>query len=245
MGKENKALISGTEAVAKSKVNSAEILIGSKRHGPGPVFVFPGQGSQWLKMGQKLLEESRVFAKSINECAEALKYFINFNLEELIQKGISSNLEKAEIIQPILFAINVSLAKLWSSVGITPSAVIGHSQGEIAAAHISGALSLNQAAEVISLRSQALREVKTPGSMISISLPAESVYEIIKPWKNSLEIAVVNSLNSTVVSGDSESAECLVKSCISNDIEVKILPVDYASHSPHMEIVKGHILKKT
>ena len=244
VGKENKTLISGTEAVAKSKINSTEILIGSKRHGPGPVFVFPGQGSQWLKMGQKLLEESRVFAKSINECAKALNYFVNFNLEELIQKGISSNLEKAEIIQPILFAINVSLAKLWSSVGIKPSAVIGHSQGEIAAAHISGALSLNQAAEVISLRSQALREVKTPGSMISISLPAEAVHEIIKPWRNSLEIAVINSLNSTVVSGDSESAECLVKSCISNDIEVKILPVDYASHSPHMEIVKGHILKK-
>ncbi|WP_280266397.1 type I polyketide synthase, partial [Nocardia wallacei] len=135
------------------------VAVGKVRHGPGPVFVFPGQGSQWVGMGRQLLTDSPVFARSMTRCAEALGPYVTFDPMGVLRGEQDAPVERAEVIQPLLFAMYVSLAELWQRLGVTPAAVIGHSQGEIAAAHVAGALTLDEAARVVALRRAAHREV--------------------------------------------------------------------------------------
>ncbi|MEK8104516.1 acyltransferase domain-containing protein [Micromonospora sp. M12] len=119
------------------------------------VFVFPGQGSQWTGMGLELWDSSPVFAEQMRACEEALLPHTGWSLRE----ALSGPLDQVDVVQPALFAVMVSLAALWRSYGVEPSAVVGHSQGEIAAAYVAGALSLEDAARVVALRSKALRAI--------------------------------------------------------------------------------------
>ncbi|MEU1208914.1 type I polyketide synthase [Nocardia sp. NPDC005825] len=217
------------------------VAVGKVRHGPGPVFVFPGQGSQWVGMGNRLLTESPVFARSMARCAEALRPYVTFDVLEVLRGEQSAPLERAEVIQPLLFAMYVSLAELWQSVGITPTAVIGHSQGEIAAAHIAGAFTLDEAARVVALRSAALRAVDRPGAMASLTLPAERARELLCQWNDRLEVAVVNGPSATVIAGDAEAMTEFLRHCEHSGAEGRLLPVDYASHSEHMEVLRDRI----
>ncbi|WP_156107402.1 type I polyketide synthase, partial [Streptomyces violaceusniger] len=119
------------------------------------VFVFPGQGAQWMGMAVDLLESSPVFAAAIGECEAALSAHVDWSLTEVLRGTEGApGFDRVDVVQPVLFAVMVSLAKLWRSVGVEPDAVMGHSQGEIAAACVAGALSLEDAAKVVALRSQ-------------------------------------------------------------------------------------------
>ncbi|AQA10005.1 hypothetical protein BV401_05340 [Streptomyces malaysiensis subsp. malaysiensis] len=137
------------------------------------MLVFPGQGSQWVGMAAGLLESSPVFAERVGECAAALAPFVEWSLGDVLRggEGAAEALERVDVVQPALFAVMVSLAELWRSYGVEPAAVIGHSQGEIAAACVAGALSLEDAARVVALRSKALRALSGRGGMVSVSLP--------------------------------------------------------------------------
>ena len=132
----------------------------------GVVFVFPGQGSQWVGMAGELLDCSAVFAERIDACARALGPHVDWSLEDVL-RGVpgAASLERIEVVQPALFAMMVGLsAGLWRACGVSPVAVVGHSQGEIAAAHIAGALSLQDAARVIvAVRSRALSAIDGAG----------------------------------------------------------------------------------
>ncbi|MCP3804660.1 type I polyketide synthase [Allokutzneria sp. A3M-2-11 16] len=214
---------------------------------PGPVvgsvaaqgrtaFVFPGQGSQWVGMGLELLSSESVFAARMAECAAAFKSFVDWDLFEELRGPLS----RVDVVQPVTFAVMVSLAALWQSYGVSPDVVIGHSQGEIAAAYVAGALSLEDAARVVCLRSKAIRAISGRGGMGSIALP---VAEVEARLPEGVSLAAVNGPSSVVVSGDVEPLKALLDSLAAEGVRVRLIPVDYASHSAHVEELRGSLLE--
>ncbi|MCQ4198045.1 type I polyketide synthase, partial [Streptomyces parvulus] len=205
------------------------------------VLVFPGQGTQWVGMGRELLDSSPVFAARLGECAAALEPFVDFDPVEVLRSGAA--LERVEVIQPVTWAVMVSLAELWRSVGVVPDAVVGHSQGEIAAAAVSGALSLEDAARVVALRAQVIgRELAGLGGMASVSLPRADVEARLVGWEGRLDVAAVNGPSSTVVAGDADAIVEFVAACRGEKIRARQVPVDYASHSAHVERIEAELL---
>ncbi|OLF06712.1 hypothetical protein BLA60_30460 [Actinophytocola xinjiangensis] len=224
---EHRAVVVGSTL---DELRSAEVVTGS---GPvtSPVFVFPGQGSQWVGMAAELLESSPVFAARMEECAKALSPHVDWSLLEVLD-----DLDRVDVVQPVLWAVMVSLAAVWRSYGVEPAGVVGHSQGEIAAACVSGALSLEDGARVVALRSQAIRALAGRGGMVSVPLPESEVRELLT---EGLSIAAVNGPAATVVSGDVAELEALLGSCEG----AKRIPVDYASHSSQVDAIRDEVLR--
>ncbi|MFE3646231.1 acyltransferase domain-containing protein, partial [Streptomyces sp. NPDC059169] len=211
--------------------------------GSGVVFVFPGQGSQWLGMAVELAGVSGVFADALVECEEALAPFVDWSLGEVLRDGGGAWLERVDVVQPVLFAVMVSLARLWRSLGVEPAAVVGHSQGEIAAACVAGALSLGDAARVVALRSRAIRVLSGRGGMVSLGLPVDAVRERIGGFGGRVSVAAVNGPSAVVVSGDSDALQALVAGCEADGVRARVIPVDYASHSVHVEELEAELLE--
>ncbi|MFH8476675.1 type I polyketide synthase [Streptomyces sp. NPDC018000] len=207
-------------------------------------FVFPGQGSQWAGMALELLDSAPVFAQRIRECAEALSAYTDWDLLAVLRGDPDApTLERVDVVQPVLFSVMVSLAELWRSHGVRPAAVVGHSQGEIAAACVAGALSLEDAARVVTLRSQAIaRRLTGPGGMMSVSSPADRVEERLRRWNGRLSLAAINGSGSVAVSGDSEALDELLAELRADDVWARKIPVDYASHCAHVEAIEDELL---
>ncbi|WSL56886.1 SDR family NAD(P)-dependent oxidoreductase [Streptomyces sp. NBC_01725] len=220
---------------------SAHVVSGVTRPQGKTVFVFPGQGAQWPLMTADLLTTEPVYAQSIDACAKALAPYVDWSLRDVLTDPAGELLERVDVVQPALFAVMVSLARLWEHHGTRADAVIGHSQGEIAAAHIAGALSLEDAAKIVALRSKALTSLTGRGTMASVTLPHEQVTEQIAGY-DSLSVAVINSPTHTVISGTTEDIHTYLDHCQTNNIQTRLLPVDYASHSPHVEALETELL---
>ena len=150
-------------------------------------------------------------------------------------------MDRVDVVQPVLFAVMVSLAELWKSVGVSPDAVIGHSQGEIAAAYVAGALSLRDAARVVTLRSKLLRSLADPGGMVSIACSTERARELLAPYGSRVSIAAVNGRSAVVVSGEVAALEELIGFCADLDLRTRRIDVDYASHSVEVEAIRGEL----
>nr|WP_229328555.1 type I polyketide synthase [Streptomyces sp. UNOC14_S4] len=209
-------------------------------------FLFPGQGSQWVGMATALLDASPVFAARIDECATALEEFTDWSLVDVLRGAEDApSLERVDVVQPVLFSVMVSLAELWRSMGVRADAVVGHSQGEIAAACVAGILSLQDAARVVALRSQAIgRVLAGRGGMVSVALPVAQVRERIAPWGEArISVAAVNGPSSVVVSGEPEALDELIASCEADEVRARKVPVDYASHSAQVELLRDELLK--
>ncbi|MFC5744888.1 acyltransferase domain-containing protein [Actinomadura rugatobispora] len=208
----------------------------------GPVLVFPGQGAQWAGMAAGLMDSSPVFAAAMERCAKALQPWIGFDLLETVRDAGAPGFERAEVVQPALFAMYVSLAELWRAHGVTPAAVIGHSQGEIAAAYVAGALSLADAARVVALRSRALAPLAGRGAMASVGLGAEDAAKLAEPWQGRIEVAVVNGPAATVLAGPADDVRELLELCEQRGVWAQRVPVDYASHCAQIEPARDRIL---
>ncbi|MDF5759355.1 type I polyketide synthase [Spongiactinospora sp. TRM90649] len=233
---EHRAVLLGPDRTAEPAIT------GVAQGTAAPVFVFPGQGSQWIGMAAGLLESSPVFYDRMAECERALAEFVDWSLLEIISAG--GSLDRVDVVQPVLWAVNVSLAALWESAGVTPSAVVGHSQGEIAAAVVAGGLSLEDGARVVALRSQAIREVLAgQGGMASLAVPRDQAAGLIERWPG-LQVAAVNGPSATVVSGDAGSIDELLTWCEREDVRAKRVPVDYASHCAHVEQVRDVLTER-
>ncbi|MGK4598620.1 acyltransferase domain-containing protein, partial [Amycolatopsis sp. w19] len=184
------------------------------------VFVFPGQGSQWVGMAEELLLAAPVFAESMAECEVAFSSFVDWKLSGVLSDAAA--LERVDVVQPVLFAVMVSLARLWRACGVEPAAVVGHSQGEIAAACVAGALSLDDAARVVCLRSKAILALSGLGGMVSVAASEDRVRELLP---DGVSVAAVNGPASVVVSGDVAGLDALVKRCELLDVRAKRIPV--------------------
>ncbi|OBI52407.1 type I polyketide synthase [Mycobacterium sp. E787] len=207
------------------------------------VFVLPGQGAQYPGMGRELYEHHRVFADTVDACDEALRPFTDWSVRDvLLQDPGAPALDRVEVVQPVLFTMMVSLAEALAGYGVLPDAVIGHSQGEIAAAYIAGVLSLPEAAKVVALRSQALSDLRGTGGMASVLLDAEQLTPRLQPWGAALSIAAINGPSHTIISGDPAALEEFAAACERDGVHIRQIAVDYASHSAQVEPARERLL---
>ena len=235
IGAEHDELSSGLAAIA-SGAPAPNVVAGKAAATGGTVFVFPGQGSQWTGMAVELLGTAPAFADEMRCCDAAFGEFVDWSLLEIVREDVDSpSLDRVDVVQPVLFAMMVSLAAQWRALGIQPDAVLGHSQGEIAAAYVAGALSLRDAAKVVTLRSKAISAIAGTGGMVSIQRPVEQTYALIEPWAQSISVAAQNGPSSTVVTGNAAALDELIAVCERDEVPVTRIPVDYASHSAHVE----------
>ncbi|MFI0443716.1 type I polyketide synthase, partial [Streptomyces eurythermus] len=207
------------------------------------VFVFPGQGSQWVGMAAGLLDACPVFAEAVAECAAVLDPVTGWSLVEVLQGRDATVLGRVDVVQPALWAVMVSLARTWRYYGVEPAAVVGHSQGEIAAACVAGGLSLADGARVVVLRSRAIARIAGGGGMVSVSLPAGRVRTMLEEFDGRLSVAAVNGPSSTVVSGDVQALDELLAGCEREGVRARRVPVDYASHSAQMDQLRDELLE--
>ncbi|MFE2043042.1 SDR family NAD(P)-dependent oxidoreductase [Streptomyces sp. NPDC059477] len=234
------ALTAGLTALAEG-ASAPNLVRGRPAQDSRIAFVFPGQGSQWAGMAADLLDTSPEFAATMADCAEALAPVTDFDLLDTVRSR--QPLERVDVVQPVLWAVMVSLAQVWRAHGVRPAAVIGHSQGEIAAACVAGALSLADGARVVALRARAIaRELSGRGGMMSVALPEPRVRDLLTPYAGRVAVAAVNGASSVVLSGDADVLDALRETIVAGGGRAKRLPVDYASHSAHVEAVRDRLL---
>ncbi|MET8244301.1 SDR family NAD(P)-dependent oxidoreductase, partial [Streptomyces sp. NPDC005202] len=237
-------LLTALRALAEGRPD-ADLTVGPHTALPaGKVaFVFPGQGAQWAGMARDLLESDPVFADELDRCDAALRPFTEWSAAAVLRGDAGApSLDRVDVVQPVLFAVMVSLAAVWRARGVRPDAVIGHSQGEVAAACVAGALSLNDAAAVVALRSRALTELSGTGTMAVVALPHTEVERRLDGLDGRVSVAAVNSGRATVIAGDVEPLEELLADLDREQVFVRRIDVAYASHSAQVEPVRATIL---
>ena len=201
-------------------------------HRPAVIFVFSGQGSQWPGMGQRLGVEEPVFRDALTECDRAMSPYLEGSV---LAELAAEQLGDIAVVQPAIFAVQVALATLWRSWGVEPAAVIGHSLGEAAAAHIAGALSLEDAARVVCARARLLRRVRGRGAMLAAEISLAEAQELVAGRESRVAIAASNSHQSTVLSGDQEELADLLAELEQRGRFCRWIEVDVASHSAQMD----------
>ncbi|MCK2237258.1 MULTISPECIES: type I polyketide synthase [unclassified Crossiella] len=227
-------LLAGLRTLAAGRV-APNIAAGrGDRLGSGVVWVFSGHGSQWTGMGAELLATEPAFADALSEVDELVQALAGFSPKRLLLDR--AELDGFAVVQPTLFAVQVALAELWRSYDVRPDAVIGHSVGEVAAAVVSGALSLADGVRVVTARSRLAAALAEPGVMAVLELRAEEVAAVAAGLSD-VDIAVHNAPEQTVVAGPAGSVARLVERVEASGRMARLVKVDVASHSARVEPV--------
>jgi acyl transferase domain-containing protein/dienelactone hydrolase/acyl carrier protein len=213
------------------------LRVGDAEHAPRPlVFVFSGHGSQWHGMADRLLAEEPVFRAAVEECARIIDPLLGGSLmAELAATGERARLGEFAVAQPLIFSMQVGLARLWRARGVEPALVVGHSMGEVAAAHVAGALSLADACHVICLRSRLAARAGGSGRMAVLDLSFADARDFVARHGPGIELASSNGPRSVVVCGSEDRIHHLRERCQSEGIDCRAVSVDVASHSSHVE----------
>ncbi|RNH92399.1 acyltransferase domain-containing protein, partial [Micromonospora aurantiaca] len=236
VGSSAEGLLAGLDAFAAGEPAGNVVAGAASGPGAGPVFVFPGQGAQSVRMAAGLVGRVPVFDECLAECRRALAPYLDVDLVSVLTGEDESWLERVEVVQPVLWAVGVALAAVWRAAGVVPEVVIGHSQGEIGAACVAGILSLEDAARTVALRSRALAVLRGTGTMASVDLSVDAVAERLPAFAG-VGVAAVNGPSTVVVSGPPERVAGLVQACRAEGVRARLIPVDYASHSPAVQEV--------
>ncbi|MGW0841771.1 type I polyketide synthase [Streptomyces sp. NPDC002787] len=212
--------------------------------GPGPVFVFPGQGSQWAGMAVELLDTQPEFAAAWARCEQALTACADWSPTDVLREAPGApGLDRVDVLQPVLWAVMVSLAEVWRAHGVEPAAVVGHSQGEVAAACVAGVLSLADGGRIAVRRAELIgRRLSGRGGMVAVPESEESARLRLAALAGRVEIAAVNGPDAVVVAGATDALEELLASCRADDVRARRVAVDYASHSSHVEGIRAELL---
>jgi acyl transferase domain-containing protein len=219
------------------------VVAGEATTNATPVFVFSGQGSQWWGMGRELLREEKVFREQFEECDRLFREFGNWSLMEELSSGEkSSRLRQTEIVQTAVFSLQIALAALWQSWGVKPSAVVGHSVGEVAAAHTAGILTLREAARVTFHRGRSMKSAPETGRMLAAGLDSAQAEEFAARFPGEVAIAAFNGPNSVTFSGEAAALEEVSRILETRGIFNRFLQVNYAFHSHHMDVAKDELL---
>ncbi|MFF7282322.1 type I polyketide synthase [Streptomyces griseorubiginosus] len=242
LGADGDELAAGLEALSRGET-SALVTTGVAKERGKTVFVFPGQGSQWAGMAVELLDSAPVFAERLRACDAAVGAHVDWSVEDVLRERPGApSMERIEVVQPVLFSVMVSLAELWRRHGVEPDAVVGHSQGEIAAACVAGALTLDDAARIVVLRSQLFAdELVGRGAVASVALSRREAEEWLTPYGDRLAVAGVNSPRLVTVAGAPEPLEELVAALTARGVRARIVPATVASHSPQVDRLRGKI----
>ena len=244
LGSTREDLLHSLDALAQGQP-SAMLSQGAAIEPGRVVFVFPGQGPQWDGMGAQLLASSDVFRRQADACAEAFAPYLDWSVTDVLSGSPDAPpLAGADVVQPALFTLMVSLAALWRSYGVEPAAVVGSCIGEVAAAYVSGALSLGDSARVAARWSQLQATLAGRGEMVAVRLPASQVAVRLAPWEDRIRIGAIYGPASVVVSGDSDAVREFVDSVRDSGIRARQVPIDLAVHSPHIDAILEQLLSE-
>ncbi|MCP4147266.1 MAG: amino acid adenylation domain-containing protein, partial [bacterium] len=211
------------------------------------VFMYTGQDSQYVGMGRQLYQTEPVFKGELDKC-DAL--FLPLTGNSIVQQLYGEDAEEDLIsqalhAQPVIFAVEYALTKLWQSWGIEPSAVMGHSIGEYAAACIAGVFSLEEAVKLVAFRGKLLQTVPAIGKMSGVLMGEEKVKALLTPYSQSVSIAAVNAKENVTISGETAAVDAVLKEIKAAGVFVEKLNISHPFHSVLMEPYAREMYKKT
>ncbi len=243
LARERDELIGAARALAEDRPTPDTFSAVPSLPSSGPVMIFPGQGAQWPGMAAELLDTCVPFAEHMERCAEALAPFADFSLIDVVRERPGTPpVDRIDVLSHTMFAVLTSLAELWRHYGVEPAAVVGHSQGEIAAAYIAGVLSLEDAARVVGIRGDALSRLAGAGGMLATALPLPALRPRIESARGRLSLCAVNSPHSTVVCGSDDALDALERELTAAGVRTRRLDTDVAVHSAQVEQIRDEIL---
>jgi acyl transferase domain-containing protein/acyl carrier protein len=237
------AMATGIEAFLAGETRLTSATGEAGQTAPRVAFVLAGMGSQWSGMTQQLLAEEPVFRGAVERCDRIFRELSGWSLlDEMTADEAQSGIHETCVAQPAIFAAQVGLAALWRSWGIVPDAVAGHSVGEAAAAHISGALSLEDAVRVIYTRSRLQQTTAGTGTMLAAGLTSGEAEQMVAGYAGEVAVGAVNSPRSVTLAGDRDALERIAESLTARGKFNRFLQVEVPYHSPKMDPIREEML---